>query len=152
MDLSKVCLLVHTQHMQFKRQPQHFKKCILFECQCIQHESTNKGHYFLHLLLKTGPPFYVVIRTTRRSSRLQCKGSTFISQLFQDPEYWSGPGNRTRDFPFRCRMLYRSTELTLPLKSGLYIRCKETGLPLGSVLSTCNHDGVGIKNVTYKKH
>ena len=33
-------------------------------------------------LLEKGPPFYVVIRATRRSSRLQCKGSTFISQLF----------------------------------------------------------------------
>ena len=25
------------------------------------------------------------------------KGSTFISQNFQDPECWSGPGNRTLD-------------------------------------------------------
>ena len=33
-------------------------------------------------LIETGPPFYVVIRATRRSSRLQGKGSTFISQLF----------------------------------------------------------------------
>ena len=31
----------------------------------------------------TGSPFYVVIRATRRSSRLQCKGSTFISPLFK---------------------------------------------------------------------
>ena len=37
---------------------------------------------FLRLLMETGPPFYVVIRATRRSSRLQGKGSTFISQLF----------------------------------------------------------------------
>ena len=28
-----------------------------------------------------GPPFYVVIRATRRSSQLQGRGSTFISQL-----------------------------------------------------------------------
>ena len=40
------------------------------------------GHYILRLLMETGPPFYVVIRATRRSSRLQDKGSTFISQLF----------------------------------------------------------------------
>ena len=26
---------------------------------------------------------------------MQCKGSTLISQLFEDPEYWSGSGNRT---------------------------------------------------------
>lgn len=33
-------------------------------------------------LLESGPPFYVVIRATRRSSRLQCKGS----------EPWPAPG------------------------------------------------------------
>ena len=37
---------------------------------------------FLRLLMETGPPFYVVIRATRRSRRLQCRGSTFISQSF----------------------------------------------------------------------
>ena len=36
------------------------------------------------LLLETGLPFFVVIRATRISSRLQGKGSTFISQLFLD--------------------------------------------------------------------
>ena len=30
----------------------------------------------------TAMPFYVVFRATQRSSRLQCKGSTFIAQLF----------------------------------------------------------------------
>ena len=33
------------------------------------------------LFLRLGPPFYEVIRATRRSNRLLCKGSTFISQL-----------------------------------------------------------------------
>ena len=33
-------------------------------------------------LLETGPLFYAVIRATRRSSLLQGKASTFISQLF----------------------------------------------------------------------
>ena len=37
---------------------------------------------FLRFLLEKGPPFYMVIRATRRLSRLQCEGSTFISQLF----------------------------------------------------------------------
>ena len=37
---------------------------------------------FLRLQLETGPPFSVVIRVTWKSSRLHCKGSTFISQLF----------------------------------------------------------------------
>ena len=31
---------------------------------------------------ETGPPFYVVIRATWRSTRLQGKECTFISQLF----------------------------------------------------------------------
>ena len=35
---------------------------------------------FLRLLLEMGLPFYLVIRATRRSSHLQGKGSTFISQ------------------------------------------------------------------------
>ena len=48
-------------------------------------------------LQATRPPFYMVRRATRRSSCLQGKGSTFISQLFYDPKYWSDSGNRTRD-------------------------------------------------------
>ena len=32
--------------------------------------------------LETGPPFYVAIRATRRSSHFQGKDSTVISQLF----------------------------------------------------------------------
>ena len=37
----------------------------------------------LRLLLKTGPPFYVVIRATRRSSCLQSKTSTLILSYFK---------------------------------------------------------------------
>ena len=33
-----------------------------------------------------GTTIYVFIRATRRSSRLECKWSTLISQLFQDPK------------------------------------------------------------------
>ena len=45
------------------------------------------GTLFLRLLretekTETGTPFYGVIRATRRSSHLQSKGSTFMSQLF----------------------------------------------------------------------
>ena len=36
----------------------------------------------LHLLMEKGPTFNVVAWATQRSSRLQCKRSTFISQLF----------------------------------------------------------------------
>ena len=40
------------------------------------------GTLFLRLLLKNRPPFSVVIRATRRTSRLQGKWSTSISQLY----------------------------------------------------------------------
>ena len=40
------------------------------------------GDNILRFLLETGPPFYEVIWVTRRSSCLQGKGSTLISQLF----------------------------------------------------------------------
>ena len=62
---------------------------------------------FLRLLLETGLPFYVVIRATRRSSCLQGKGSTFISQLFKDLEYWSGPGSRTHYLMLCIQALYQ---------------------------------------------
>ena len=42
------------------------------------------------LLLETGPPFYVVMGATLSSTHLQGKGSTFISQLFWDPQYCRG--------------------------------------------------------------
>ena len=45
---------------------------IWFRCQCIRHESL-LGTLFLRFLLETRPPFYVVIRATRRSNRLQYK-------------------------------------------------------------------------------
>ena len=48
-----------------------------------------------------------VLQATGRSSRLQCKGSTFISELFQDREYWSGPGNRSGNLPLSSQALYR---------------------------------------------
>ena len=70
-------------------------------------ERINWGHQFLRLLVETGPPFYVVVRATRRSSRLQSKGSTFIPQLFEDLEYWFGSGNRTQDLPLCSQLLYR---------------------------------------------
>ena len=62
---------------------------------------------FLRFLLETGPPFYVVIRATQRSSHLQGKGSTFISQSVLGPECWSGPGIQTCDLPLCSQALYR---------------------------------------------
>ena len=54
----------------------------------------------------------MVIRATRRSSHFQGKGSTFISQSFWNPEYWSSPENRTRDLPL-CSHIALSSELIL---------------------------------------
>ena len=43
-----------------------------------------------------------------RSSRLQCKDTTFISySYFKTLGYWSGPGNRTRDPPLCRQTPYR---------------------------------------------
>ena len=52
-----------------------------------------------------------ILRGHPSHTKVQGKGSTFISQLFSDPEYWPGPGNRTRDLPL-CAL---TTALTLPL-------------------------------------
>ena len=38
---------------------------------------------------------------------LQGKGITVISQLLQETEYWSRPGNQTRDLPLCSQALYR---------------------------------------------
>ena len=35
------------------------------------------------------------------------KGVPSFLSYFQDPEYWSGPGNRTRDLPLCSQALYR---------------------------------------------
>ena len=53
------------------------------------------GTLFLCLLLEMGLPFYVVIRAIQRSSHLQGKGSTFISQSFLRPWVlvWSPESN-----------------------------------------------------------
>ena len=49
---------------------------------CLSNRLFCMGTLFLRLLLETRPSFYVVIRARQRSSHLQGKGSTFISQLF----------------------------------------------------------------------
>ena len=53
-----------------------------FECQCISAKVLIDHTRFLRLQLEMGQPFNVVIRATRRSSRLQSKQSTFIYHLF----------------------------------------------------------------------
>ena len=54
----------------------------------------NGDTVFLLLLMETGPPFYVVIRATERSRRLQCKGSTYLhfSVIFKTLSIGPAPG------------------------------------------------------------
>ena len=63
--------------------------------------------------METGPPFYVVIRATRRSSRLQGKGSTFISQLFLRPWVLVRP-RESNPRPPALQSSALPTELILP--------------------------------------
>ena len=62
--------------------------------------------------MQTVPPFYVVIRTTRRSTRFLGKGSLVISQFFQDPEYCSGSGNQTHHL-LLCSQAISSKQLIM---------------------------------------
>ena len=63
-----------------------------------------------------------IVCATRRSSHLQGNGSTYISQLFLDPEYCSGPGNWTRELPLYNKALY-STKEALISSEELFYRC-----------------------------
>ena len=63
--------------------------------------------------METGPPFYVVIQATRRSSRLQGKGSTFISQLFLRPWLLVRP-RESNPRPPALQSSALSAELMLP--------------------------------------
>ena len=72
-----------------------------------------------------GPPFYMVIRATQRSSRLQCKGSTFMTQLFSKTlrEYWSGPWNPPPPtLPPRCTDWANPAQTTCLWFDLLYLR------------------------------
>ena len=71
------------------------------------------GHYILRLLMETGPPFYVVIRATRSSSRHQGKGRTFISQLFLRPWVLVRP-RESNPRPPALQSSALPTELILP--------------------------------------
>ena len=88
-----------------------------------------------------GPSFYVVIRATRTSSRLWgADSSTFISQLFLDPEYCSGPGYRTRHLPLcseSCRgkrgmfseLCKRTYKWTLPWQCTTHLKVTAPSFP-----------------------
>ena len=90
------------------------------------HESTNWGHYFSAsptsdgTAILRGHPSHV--KVSPLAERLQGKGSTFISQLFLDPEYWSGAGNRSNPQPSALQSSALPSELILPrLKSPLLL-------------------------------
>ena len=63
----------------------------------LKHEKYYLGKLFLCLQLETGPPFYVVIGATQRSSGLQCKGSALNSfhSYFKTLSIGPAPGNKT---------------------------------------------------------
>ena len=65
---------------------------------------------FVRLLLGTGHLFYVVILTTRSSSRLQGEGSIFISQV---ESLSIGPAPRTEPTTFPLQSIVLPTELVL---------------------------------------
>ena len=67
------------------------------------------------LLMETGPPFYIVIRAARRSSRLQAKEVPLFLSCFKPltvPEYWSGPPESNQR---PCSAVRCSTGLAHPL-------------------------------------
>ena len=97
-----ITLLANTSHISIQQSteqsPEKKKKLYLsLKVFCT------KLLLFLRLQLETGPPFYVVIRATRRSSRLHCKGIAFISQLFLS--ILVRPGNRTCHLPLCSQAL-----------------------------------------------
>ena len=59
-----------------------FKKYVLYLSVYLGHESTFWRHYFYLLLLEIETSFRFVIQARRKSSRLQDKDSTLISQIF----------------------------------------------------------------------
>ena len=81
------------------------------------------GALFLSLLPETGPPFYVVIEPCEGLATCSAKGVRFIPQLFQDPEYWNSPGNRTRDLPLCSQVRGTQREYSSkPLKHSIVKR------------------------------
>ena len=69
------------------------KKALYLSVNVFRSRKCSLGTLFLFLLLETGPSFYVVIPAAQRFSRLQCKGTTFISQLFiEDRKSGTVPG------------------------------------------------------------
>ena len=81
--------------------PLHFKKNALYLSVIVFSTKV------LRLLLETGPLFfYVVIQATQRSNHLQGKGSTFISQLFEDPVS-NQSGNQTHNLSLSSQVLYQ---------------------------------------------
>ena len=91
-------------------------KCTLLECQYIKQESANWGHFFYvskRLLLETGPPFYVVIWASRKSSCLLCEGSTHHCSVILRPWVMVRP-RESKSRPPALQSSALQTELILP--------------------------------------
>ena len=74
--------------------PRKLKKRALYLSVNVLSMKVLIGTLFFRLQVETGTPFHVVLRATQKSSRLQCKGSIFISQLSQS-EFGPVPGIET---------------------------------------------------------
>ena len=64
---------------------------------CIKHESTNLGHYFYVSNWKRDRHFTWSSEPREGLAACTAKVVPLFLSYFKDPEYWSGPGNRTRD-------------------------------------------------------
>ena len=100
-----------THFFERESDDQNFKKRALLQCQCIEHESTVYLRTVFNVsILETGLSFYVVIvRATQRTSHLQSKGKTFISQYLLEPvSIQARPrGVETSTLSLCCQTLYQ---------------------------------------------
>ena len=92
----------------------------------------------------------MVTRAMRRSSRSQRKGSTLLSQLFQDPENWSGPGNRSTELTLstirKIKKAYHKSKVSLNTIS--FSRSLELSAVtnFGLAVSKRSHSGVPARS------
>ena len=79
------------------KQPLVIKRTHFTKASMLKHQSTNRGHYF-YFSYTHGTVILPGHRSQAKFQPLQReKAFPLISQLFQDPEYWSSSAERTRD-------------------------------------------------------
>ena len=81
--------------------------CTLFECQCIQHESTDWGHYFY--VSCWGRDCHFTWSSEPREGQAACsaKRVPLFLRYFKTLSIGPGSENRTRDLPLCSHTLYR---------------------------------------------